>query len=293
MNKRTGLMMGAGILMIAIAGILVYTRHWRSTASAPAQATMATMPGMSGMEMPAGGDTSGVIQLVKDPQPMPDFAVKTLDGRSLDPAALKGKVAIINFWATWCGPCKAEIPDLIALQKKYPDKLEIVGMSVDDAPVKDVRQFVDDHRMNYPIAMASADMQADFGGIYGIPTSFIIDTEGRVAQKHIGLTSSNVFEGEVRALLGMPVNAKVERVVDTGQVNPANAPPVTDVPGIDLTKLTAAQKDQALTQLNSTNCGCGCSLSVARCRNEDPSCGVSLPMAKQIVQKIAAAHATP
>ncbi|HEY7790532.1 MAG TPA: TlpA disulfide reductase family protein [Vicinamibacterales bacterium] len=291
MNKRIGLMLAAGIVMIVVAGVLVYTRHWTNTPASTAgqQAATAGMAGMAGMSMPTSGESSDVIQLVKDPQPVPDFDVKTLDGHSVTPASLKGKVAIINFWATWCGPCKAEIPDLIALQKKYPNQLEVVGMSVDEAPEKDVQQFVVDHKMNYTIAMAPAEMQAHFGGIYGIPTSFIVDQQGRVVQKHIGLTSSAVFEGEVRALLGMPVKAKVERVIDTGEVNPVNAPPVTDVPGIDLASLSTAQKDQALKELNSTDCGCGCSLSLARCRKEDPSCGVSLPMAKQLVAKIAKA----
>ncbi len=283
MNKRLGLMMGAGVIMIGVAVALVATRNVKDQAGAAA-AGPAQAPVVLGGD--SGGDEPGVIQFVKDPQPMPDFTVKTLDGRTVTPAALRGKVAIINFWATWCGPCKMEIPDLIALQKKYEGKLEIVGMSVDEAPQKTVQEFVSDHQMNYDIAMAGDKVQSNFGGIFGIPTSFVVDQQGRIVQKHIGLTSGKVFEDEVRALLGMPVDAKVEHVLDSGAVNPVNAPPITDIPGVDLASLTPAQRATAIKRLNTERCTCGCNLTVARCRKEDPSCGVSLPLAKRIVAEV-------
>ena len=285
-NKRLGLMTGAGVIMIAVAVALVATRNVKEKAMAASPQAQAQAQGPVVMGGDGGDDTSGVIQFAKNPQPMPDFTVKTLDGHTVTPAALRGKVAIINFWATWCGPCKMEIPDLIALQKKYEGKLEIVGLSVDEAPQKDVQTFVTAHNMNYVIAMASDKVQSNFGGIFGIPTSFVVDQEGRVVQKHIGLTSGKVFEGEVRALLGLPVDQKVEHVLDSGAVNPVNAPPITDVPGVDLASLTPAQRAAAIAQLNTDHCTCGCDLTVARCRTEDPSCGVSLPLAKQIVAKI-------
>jgi thiol-disulfide isomerase/thioredoxin len=281
-NKRIGLMVGAGVVMIAIAVALVVTRNMKDQPAGPAQVQAPVVVPDS------AADESDVIQFVKDPQPMPQFTVRTLDGRTVTPDALRGKVAIINFWATWCGPCKMEIPDLIALQKKYEGKLEVVGLSVDEAPQKDVQEFVTAHNMNYVIAMAPDKVQSSFGGIFGIPTSFVIDPQGRVVQKHIGLTSGKVFEGEVRALLGLPVAAKVEHVLDSGEVNPVNAPPVTDIPGVDLASLTPAQRAEAIKRLNSEKCTCGCGLSIARCRKEDPSCGVSLPLAKKIVAEIRA-----
>ncbi|MDE3154469.1 MAG: TlpA family protein disulfide reductase [Acidobacteriota bacterium] len=284
MNKRSALMMGAGVIMIAVAVALVVTRNVKDRAMTAQPQAQAQAPVVLGGD--SGGDEPGVIQFVKDPQPMPDFTLKTLDGQTVTPASLRGKVAILNFWATWCGPCKMEIPDLIALQKKYEGKLEIVGLSVDEAPQKDVQAFVTAHDMNYVIAMASDKVQSSFGGIFGIPTSFVVDQQGRIVQKHIGLTSGKEFEGEVRALLGLPVSAKVEHVLDSGAVNPVNAPPVTDVPGIDLASLTSTQRAEAIKRLNTERCTCGCELTVARCRSEDPSCGVSLPLAKKIVAEV-------
>lgn len=289
MNKRVALMLGAGVVMVAVAGVLLYTRNMRDMAKTgkPAKAPVVVLGG----DPAAAGGGSDVIQFAKDPQPMPNFTVKTLGGRSLTPADLRGKAVIINFWATWCGPCKAEIPDLIALQKKYEGKLQIVGLSVDQAPEQTVAAFVKAHDMNYTVAMAPDAVQASFGGIYGIPTSFIVDQQGRIVQKHIGLTSGRVFEREVRAVLGMPVNAKIERVLDSGTVNPVNAPPVTDIAGIDLSTLTPTQKAEAIKKLNSTTCTCGCDESVARCRSDDPTCGVSLALGKRIVEQIKAGKA--
>lgn len=292
MNKRVVLMLGAGVVMIAVAGALLYTRNARdvSATGKTARAPVVVLP--SG---PAGGAADAgpaVIKFVKNPQPMPDFTVRTLDGRTLTPADLRGKAVIINFWATWCGPCKAEIPEFIALQKKYAGRLEIVGLSVDEAPQRQVAAFVKAHDMNYAIAIAPDKVQASFGGIYGIPTSFIVDQQGRIVQKHIGLTSSAVFEREVRAVMGLPVHAKIEHVIDSASVNPVNAPPVTRIPGIDLTKLTPTQRAKAIKLLNTETCTCGCGETVARCRVTDPSCPVSLAMAKHIIAEVTGQQAS-
>jgi cytochrome c biogenesis protein CcmG/thiol:disulfide interchange protein DsbE len=117
-------------------------------------------------------------------------------------AALKGRPVFVNFWATWCGPCKAEIPGFVEMQEKYRDQLTIIGYSVDDDAVK-ARAFAQEYKMNYPIllGLGREDVQDAFGPIWGIPSSFIISKDGKVCKKHIGIAPRNVFENEIKALL--------------------------------------------------------------------------------------------
>ena len=116
-----------------------------------------------------------------------------------------------------------------------------------------------------------------------MPTSFVLDTEGRIVQKHIGLLDPALYETEIRALLDLPVEATVERFEDTGQVLLTNAKNATEFPGVDLSQLNAAQKKAAQRQLNEGECSCGCGLTVAQCLVNDSSCDVSKGIAKQVV----------
>ena len=228
------------------------------------------------------------IKFVANPLPVPDFTIKDLDGRDLSSASWRGKVVLLNFWATWCPPCREEIPDLIRLQTKYEGKLQIVGLSDDTGPVDDVKRFVQQAKMNYPIAIASPELEQKFGGVMGLPTSFLVDTQGRVVQKHIGLRNPALYDTEIRALLNMPVQAKVETFTDTGQVFLSNAKNATELPGVDLSKLNPEQKKAALRQLNESKCTCNCNLTLAQCRINDTSCNVSDRLAQQVVDAIAA-----
>ncbi len=227
------------------------------------------------------------IRFVKNPEPVPEFTLQDLHGQTVSPAQLRGKVILLNFWATWCGPCRAEIPDLIQLQAKYAGRLQIIGLSVDEGPAEAVKRFAQRVRINYPIAFASPELQAKFGGILGLPTLFLLDTNGGIVQKHIGLRNPDLYETEVRALLGLPVEAKIETFEDTGQVFLANAKHATELPGVDVSKLTQEQKKAALREFNQKNCNCGCGLTLAQCRINDTSCPVSEKLAKQVVEKIA------
>jgi len=227
------------------------------------------------------------LKFFKNPRPVSAFVVRTIDGHEVTSASLRGKVTIVNFWATWCPPCRAEIPDLIALQQKYRDRLQIVGISEDEGGVDKVLRFAADHDMNYPIAMTSPELEEKFPGIGALPTSFIIDRDGRIVQKHVGMLRANVTELETRALAGLAVDAPIEEVEQTQKLElGANAQALT-IPGIDLAKLSPAQRTQALEQLNADACTCGCDLTLARCRVDDPTCGVSLPLARKIVDRIA------
>src|SRR6267143_3527367 len=164
-----------------------------------------------------------VIRFVRNPEAAPEFKLDSIDGKPLTLASAHGKVVLLNFWATWCGPCRAEIPDLIELQKKYADKLQIVGLSTDEMPAAVVKRFVQKQGINYRVAISTPEVDAQFGGIVALPTSFVLDTEGRVVEKHIGLNDPSLYEAEVRALLGLPVDIQVETFEDIGQVFLKNA----------------------------------------------------------------------
>ena len=131
-----------------------------------------------------------------------DFTFKDLDGKNVALSSFKGKVVLLNFWATWCGPCKAEIPAFVELQDKYKDDLVIVGFSVDDTADK-ARAFATEYKINYPILLGDGheELQEAYGPIWGIPASFIISKDGKVCRKHLGIAPKAVFEKEIVALM--------------------------------------------------------------------------------------------
>jgi thiol-disulfide isomerase/thioredoxin len=227
------------------------------------------------------------LRFFRNPATAPAFKVRDLDGRELSAASLRGKVVILNFWATWCPPCRAEIPDLIALQEKYRDHLVVIGVSEDEGGPEVVRQFVARQKINYPIVMMTAELEKMFPGISALPTSFILDRESRIVQKHVGMLTPRTTEYETRSLAGLPVNASIEEVDQTQGLKLDKNAQVMTIPGIDLATLPAARRDEALQKLNAASCTCGCDLTVAKCRVDDPSCGVSLPLAREIVKQIA------
>lgn len=128
--------------------------------------------------------------------------MKDLDGKEVSLASFKGKVILLNFWATWCGPCKAEIPGFVELQEQFKKDLVIVGYSVDDTADK-ARAFAKEWKINYPILLGEGreDVQDAFGPIYGIPASFLISKDGKVCRRHMGIAPKAVFEKEIKALL--------------------------------------------------------------------------------------------
>src|SRR5579864_2651608 len=156
------------------------------------------------------------IYFVRDPDPAPAFQIPGLDGKPVSPADARGKVVLLNFWATWCGPCREEIPDLVQLQAKYKDRLQVIGLIVDDDDLDAIHKFVRLFSINYPVAITSDDVRIQYGGIAALPTSFLVDPEGRVVQKHVGLRDPALYETEIRALLGLPIGAKMETFEDTG-----------------------------------------------------------------------------
>ena len=236
----------------------------------------------------AGGPIT--VELLKQPQAVADFTLTALDGRRLSSADWKGKVVLLNFWATWCGPCRAEIPDLVALQNKYGDQLVVVGISEDEGPVDVVRKFAADYKVNYPVAMTTPEMQKIFPGITALPTTFILDRDGRMVQKHIGLLHPRETEAATRYLAGLAVDVEVKRVDDPSKMSAEDVAQVKDIPGVDLSKVPGERRAEVLQALNSDNCTCGCGLTVAKCRIEDPNCTTSTPLAKAIVERTLSTH---
>ncbi len=126
----------------------------------------------------------------------PDFTVKDLKGREISLSNYSGKVIFLNFWATWCRPCKAEIPDFIEAYKQYKNKgMEIIGISVDRISPKSVLKFAEKYKINYPVVMSTYTIQKDYEPGPYIPTTIIIDQEGKIWHRHIGYMSKEKLKG--------------------------------------------------------------------------------------------------
>jgi thiol-disulfide isomerase/thioredoxin len=238
-------------------------------------------------KQPQPAQDANVIQFVKNPDAAPAFQLNDLEGKPLSLAEARGKIVLLNFWATWCGPCRAEIPDLVDLQKRYADKLEIIALATDEDDADEVRRFVLESGINYRVAMTSDEVRLAYGGIAALPTSFVIDPQGRIVQKHVGLNDPTIYELEVKAMLGQPVDAKVEYFEDNGQIFLKNAERATELPGVDFSKLSAKQKSAALRRMNAESCDCGCRLTLAQCRINDSACRVSLALTAKVVSQVA------
>lgn len=132
----------------------------------------------------------------------PAWKLQDLDGKTVSSDDFKGKVVILDFWATWCAPCRVEIPGLIELQAKYQKQdLVVIGISLDEGGVDTVKPFVKKTGFNYPVALADDKVQQAFGGIDALPMTFVIDRQGRIVTKHLGLTEKDEFETEIKPLL--------------------------------------------------------------------------------------------
>lgn len=134
-------------------------------------------------------------------RPFPEFRLNSLDGSVLDSKELRGKVVLINFWASWCGPCRMETPWLVELKKEYAGKgFEIVGIAIDPEDKEEIHEFVRDLNVNYPVVYSDQKIEREVG-ILGTPTSLLLDRDGNVAHKHVGVVAKEVLAGEIETLL--------------------------------------------------------------------------------------------
>jgi thiol-disulfide isomerase/thioredoxin len=287
-------LLGLAVLVVVLG---LTTARWtrslllrNASASAPAAPVVA-----KNSPEPKEDEDVHVIRFAKNAAPAPPFLVSDLQGNVISTASFPGHVVLLSFWATWCPPCREEIPELKELQSRYKTQLQIIGVSLDDSPPQEVWEFAKHEGINYAIVMGSPEIIKEYGGVPALPTNFLIDPQGKVVQKHVGLYPLSVYDTEVRALLGMHVDAKIETFEDTGQIflkNLKNAALETSLPGVDFKGLTEAQKKLALKRMNSEKCTCGCDMTIAQCRLLDPSCAVSKALAAKIVKEIRAGTGT-
>ncbi len=131
----------------------------------------------------------------------PNFDLTSTDGKNIKLSDYRGKVVIVDFWATWCPPCRKGIPDLIELQNEFKDNLVVIGVSLDQDTKSDVIPFIKKIGINYPIVYGTDQVIMDYGSINAIPTSFVINKDGKIVDKHIGLVPKSEFEAKIKEIL--------------------------------------------------------------------------------------------
>jgi peroxiredoxin len=166
-------------------------------------ATVLILLSLSGCSSSAGLRSGPAnVKPDKDREPAPDFALKDADGRTVRLSDYKGKVVLLNFWATWCHPCRMEIPWFIELEKENKDRgFAVIGISMDEEGWDAVKPFQKELRVNYRMLMGTDMVAHLFGGVDALPTSFILDRQGRIASTHVGLASKSDYENDIEALL--------------------------------------------------------------------------------------------
>jgi thiol-disulfide isomerase/thioredoxin len=238
---------------------------------------------------PATARQAQAAKVTGDHPAAPHFSLTDITGQKLSLADYKGKVVMLDFWATWCGPCRIEIPGFVELQNRYRDQgFAVIGISKDDGP-EVVREFYKQYRMNYPVALGDDKLDALYGGIFGMPTTFLIGRDGRIYAKHVGAMDVSVFEDEIKTLLAAPAGeeATFKPAGRTDEVDLGDSPTAnSEVPGVDISSLNAAELTGFKKQLEGQSCTCGCKLNLLRCRREDRACGVSRKLAREQLAKL-------
>jgi len=260
---KSKLLAGALLAAVLVVGLYYVNRYW----IAPA------------VRAQTKGDESHPLA--------PAFSLTDITGKPLNLSDYQGKVVVLDFWATWCGPCRIEIPGFIELQRRYAAQgFTMIGISMDDSP-EPVVDFYKQFQMNYPVAIGNDRLGELYGGMPGLPTTFVIGRDGRIYAKHAGAYDPSVFETEIKELLALGPADEPKDFHPAGQVfnenkielgNPATID--SEVPGIDLTRLTADQKAAYKKILESQQCNCGCKFTLLKCRQVDRKCSISRKLAQ-------------
>jgi thiol-disulfide isomerase/thioredoxin len=180
--KRNALVFAS--LLIAIIGMLATGKYLDRTHGRPASRMV--------------GDVRGI--------PAPNFELASLDGQRVKLSDYRGKAVLLNFWATWCSPCKVEMPWFVELQKKYGNEgLVILGVAMDDSDEPKIAQFASEMGVNYPVLLGTDKVSEEYGNVEFLPTSFYIDREGRIVGKGTGLLGRHEIEENVQKALASPM----------------------------------------------------------------------------------------
>jgi peroxiredoxin len=142
------------------------------------------------------------LDAAKARKPAPNFTLKDASGRAVQLSSFKGKVVLLNFWATWCGGCKVEIPWFVEFQQTYAGRgFEVLGVSFDDDGWKLVKPFIAAKHLNYPVMICDSHIAALYGGVDALPVTYLIDKSGRIASTHLGVVSKSDYQAEIEKLL--------------------------------------------------------------------------------------------
>lgn len=217
----------------------------------------------------------------------PEFTVPDIHGSELNLASYRGKVVLLSFWATWCGPCREETPGFVEMQRKYgPQGFQLIGISIDSSP-NPVLPFYNEFHLNYPVAMSTSKLFALYlpHGIQGVPTNFLIGRDGRIYDEVVGEAGNAYWEKEIQQLLAAPVGTEAKDFTPAAASAPpeVSSPAAADspVPGIDVSHLSKAELTAYEAKLTKEKCTCGCDYTVLECRIKDTSCAVSAQMAQE------------
>jgi len=181
-----------------LAGLMLLASLGACTGDAPESSSPSTPQAASSTTGAVGGAMSSA-----DDTPVPDVTLETLDGASIALNEQDGNVLLINFWATWCAPCREEIPDLVDLQNELGEKgLTVIGVSLDREGASVVKPFADKHGINYPIVLdPDAELESELGPLQALPTTLVVNTDGTITRRIIGLFPTDEMRPKLEAML--------------------------------------------------------------------------------------------
>jgi thiol-disulfide isomerase/thioredoxin len=165
---------------------------------------------------------SGPMPVATKSSPAPDFTLESLDGKSMRLSDLRGKAVLLNFWATWCGPCKIETPWLVELQNQYGAQgLQVIGVAMDDSGKDDIAKFAKDMGVNYPVLLGKEAVGDAYGGVPALPESFFIGRDGKIVDKIIGLKGRSEIEDSIKRALDTEAAKSEASAQTTHEIGPA------------------------------------------------------------------------